>query len=258
MKKAMLSSLILSAILLSPDSSANYFKDNFSWGYDNNIWTARDGNNGTPFGCSFKPNMLNPSEHGLTLSSSQGACAELQSNRYYGYGKVQGSLKSGDVAGTVSSIFTYTSWWDSPGRAWQEIDIELLPSLGNVVHTNVIYQPQGGSYQSWEQDIDLSQYGLDYRENLLTIGFDWSNSAIRWYLYDANGQERTIRMVYKDNGDGVLAYNEIPAYAWPVDKTKIMINHWYGDNSQQANYFPGQYYGASSWVYYDFIEYIPY
>ena len=257
MKKLWLPLATLCVTFLSPSLSANYFKDNFSWGYNTSIWTARQGDNGTPFGCSFEPNMQSPSEHGLTLTLSQGTCSELQSNQFYSYGKVQGRLKSGNVAGTVSSIFTYTSWWDSPGRAWQEIDIELLPSLGNVVHTNIIYQPQGGLYQSWEQDIDLSQFGLDYRENLLMIGFDWSSNVIRWYLYDANGQEQTIRTVYKDNGDGVLANNEIPAYAWPVDNTKIMINHWHGDNSQEANYFPGQYYGASSWVYYDFIEYIP-
>ncbi len=257
MKKLFLSALLGCTTLVATHANANYFKDNFSWGFDSSVWTARTGSNGTPFGCAFKTDLLNPSEHGLTLSLAQGSCSELQSNHFYGYGKVQGRLKSGNVAGTVSSIFTYTSWWDSPGRAWQEIDIELLPSLGNVVHTNVIYQPQGGQYQSWEKDIDLSQYGLDYRENLLTIGFDWSSNAIRWYLFDANGHEQTIRTVYKENGDGHLAENEIPAYAWPIDNSKIMINHWHGDNSVEANYFPGQYYGASSWVYYDFIEYIP-
>ena len=63
--------------------------------------------------------------------------------------------------------------------------------------------------------------------------------------------------MYKDNGDGVIADNEIPGYAWPIDKTKIMINQWNGDNSTQGNYFPGQYYDSPSWAYYDFIEYIP-
>ena len=257
MKTKLISTLVAGLIVISPATHANYFKDDFSWGSDTRIWSARSGDNGSPFGCEFTPGMINPSQHGITLSLSEGACAELQSNHFYSFGKVQGSVKSGNIAGTVSSIFTYTSWWDSPGRAWQEIDIELLPSLGNVVHTNVIYQPQGGTYQSWERDIDLSQFGLDYRENLLTIGFDWSSSSIRWYLYDSQGNEKTIRVMYKDNGDGVIADNEIPGYAWPIDKTKIMINQWNGDNSTQGNYFPGQYYGSPSWAYYDFIEYIP-
>ncbi|MGB6139729.1 MAG: family 16 glycosylhydrolase [Pseudoalteromonas rhizosphaerae] len=257
MKTKLISSLVAGCVFISPFTYANYFKDNFSWGYDNAIWNARSGDNGSPFGCEFSPAMIKPSQQGITLSLSQGACAELQSNNFYGFGKVQGSVKSGNTQGTVSSIFTYTSWWDSPGRAWQEIDIELLPSLGNVVHTNVIYQPQGGTYQSWEKDIDLSQFGLDYRENLLTIGFDWSSNSIRWYLYDAQGNEQTLRVLYKDNGDGHLAENEIPAYAWPMDNTKIMINQWNGDNSTEGYYFPGQYYGSPSWAYYDFIEYIP-
>ncbi|PIW62661.1 family 16 glycosylhydrolase [Shewanella sp. CG12_big_fil_rev_8_21_14_0_65_47_15] len=236
---------------------AAYFKDDFSWGFNANLWSARSGDNGSPFGCTFAPGMISPSSHGITLALSQGSCSELQSRSSYHYGKVQGALKTGNTPGTVASIFTYTSWWDAPGRAWQEIDIEFLPSLGNVVHTNVIYQPQGGTYQSWEQDIDLGQYGLNIQQNLLTIGFDWRQNYIRWYVFDASGNEQTLRTVYKDNGDSYLASDEIPAYAWPVDNTKIMINHWHGDNSQDGFYFPGQYFGGNGWAYYDFIEYIP-
>lgn len=106
-------------------------------------------------------------------------------------------------------------------------------------------------------DIDLTQYGLNIQQNLLTIGFEWSATQIRWYVFDATGNEQTIRIVYKDNGDGYLAEDEIPAYAWPVDNTRIMINHWHGDNSQQGVYFPGQYFSDNAWAYYDFIEYIP-
>lgn len=236
---------------------AEYFKDDFSWGFNTSLWSARTGDNGTPFGCIFTPSMVSPNSNGITLALSQSSCAELQSLNSYGFGKVQGALKTGNTPGTVASIFTYTSWWEAPGRAWQEIDIEFLGTLGNVVHTNVIYQPQGGRYQSWEQDIDLGQYGLNIQQNLLAIGFDWSESQIRWYVYDADGNEQTIRTVYRDNSDSYLAADEIPAYAWPVDKTRIMINHWHGDNSQEGFYFPGQYSGNSSWVYYDFIEYIP-
>ncbi|OFC70008.1 family 16 glycosylhydrolase [Alteromonas confluentis] len=238
-------------------TAAGYFKDDFSWGFNSTIWQPRNGSNGTPFGCTFNEGAISPSSHGITLSVSDGTCSELQSKAFYGYGKVQGSLKTGNTAGTVSSIFTYTSWWDSPGRAWQEIDIEFLPSLGNVVHTNVIYQPQGGQYQSWEQDVPLGQYGLNIQNDLLTIGFDWSETQIRWYVYDSSGNEQTVRVVYKDNGDGYIASDEIPAYAWPVDNTKIMINHWHGDNSAEAFYFPGQYYHQTAWAYYDFLEYIP-
>ena len=249
--------LSMATLACSSTATANYFKDDFSWGFDSSIWDARSGSNGSPFGCTFDPAMINPSSHGITLSVANGSCSELQSKKFYGYGQIQGSLKTGNTVGTVSSIFTYTSWWDVPGRAWQEIDIEFLPSLGNVVHTNVIYQPQNGTYQSWELDIDLTQFGLNIQQDLVTIGFDWGANQIQWYVWDPAGTKRILRTVYKDNGDGHIANNEIPAYAWPVDTTKIMINHWHGDNSQSGLYFPGQYSQQSAWAYYDYIEYAP-
>lgn len=231
------------------------FRDDFSWGYNSNIWEARSGSNGSPFGCTFTPSRINPSSHGVTLSVSPGECAELRTKALLGYGMVQGSLKTGNTPGTVSSIFTYTSWWDVPGRAWQEIDIEFLPSLGNVVHTNVIYQPEGGAYQSWEQDINLGQYGLDIKANLLHIGFEWSSWKIEWYVYDSSGNRIVLRTVYIDNGDGYVAANEIPQYAWPKDPARLMINHWHGDNSANGLYFPGNYNWTDAWAYYDYIEY---
>lgn len=252
---------VIAALMLSGIATAAkanvYFKDDFSWGFNSAIWQARSGSNGTPFGCTFSPAMINPSSHGITLALNSGQCSELQTKTFYGYGKVQGALKTGNTRGTVSSIFTYTSWWDVPGRAWQEIDIEFLPSLGNVVHTNVIYQPQNGTYQSWEKDIDLTQYGVNIQRDIVNIGFHWTASQIRWYVDDAQGNEQTIRTLYKDNGDGVITENEVPAYAWPVNLTRIMINHWHGDNSTQAYYFPGQYSYQPTWAYYDFIEFIP-
>jgi endo-1,3-1,4-beta-glycanase ExoK len=238
-------------------SAQGYFKDDFSWGYNSGIWQERSGSNGSPFGCDFTPGIINPSSAGITLPLWSGQCSELRTTQNYGFGRVQGSLRTGSARGTVASIFTYTSWWDAPGRAWQEIDIEFLPSLGNVVHTNVIYQPQNGTYESWEQDIDLGQYGLNIYDGLVNIGFDWSSWRIQWFVYDASGAYRAIRTVYKDNGDGHIAANEIPQYAWPQDPAKIMLNHWHGDNSANAMYFPGQYDHADNWAYYDYLEYSP-
>lgn len=126
-----------------------------------------------------------------------------------------------------------------------------------MVHTNLIYQPQGGTYQSWEQDISLSQYGLDITQDLVTIGFDWTDSKIEWYLYDVWGNHQVIRTLYKDTGDGYIAANEVPAYAWPTDATRIMINHWHGDNSASAMYFPQEYFWQNAWAYYDYVEYLP-
>lgn len=248
--------LFAAAAMLATSLSAHAdFKDNFTWGYKTGIWQARDGSNGSPFGCAFTPSRINPSSHGITLSVAPGECAELRTKQLYRYGKIQGSLKTGNTPGTVSSIFTYTSWWDAPGRAWQEIDIEFLPSYGNVVHTNLIYQQQGQKYYSWEKDINLGQFGLDVKQNLLHVGIDWFSWKIDWYVYDQWGNYRVIRTLYKDNGDGHIAGNEVPAWAWPKDPARIMINHWHGDNSAQAQYFPKSYNWQNAWAYYDYIEY---
>lgn len=258
MKNTRLPFAFVLLIATSMQSQATgYFKDNFSWGYDSGIWTARNGSNGSPFGCAFNPGMVSPSAEGITLLLDNGACSELQTTDSYSYGRIQGALKTGNTAGTVSSIFTYTSWWDQPGRAWQEIDIEFLPTRGNVVHTNVIYQAVNGAYHSWEADIGLGQFGLNVQENVLTIGFQWTADKIEWYVYDENGTEQIIRTLHKDNNDGYISADEIPAHAWPTDDARIMINQWHGDNSSSGLYFPGQYYQQASWAYYDFIEYIP-
>jgi beta-glucanase (GH16 family) len=248
---------ILSTLILLPtlSSAASNFRDDFNGGYRSDIWSARWGSNGTPFGCEFAGNKIAKNSYGITLQADANKCAELQSKGYYHYGTFQGSLITGSTPGTVSSIFTYTSQWDAAGRPWQEIDIEFLPSRGNVVHTNVIYKPVNGSYQSWEQDVDLGQFGLNIEQNLVTIGFDWSSWKIEWFVYDHRGNYQVVRKVYKDNGDGYVAPNEIPGYAWPKDPSKLMINHWNGDNSNDALYFPGYHNGAGSWAYYDYLEY---
>lgn len=247
----------ITLLTISATQAASYFKDDFNWGYNSGIWQARSGSNGSPFGCSFTPSMISPSSHGITLGVAPNQCAELRTKSLVGFGRIQSSLKTGNARGTVASIFTYTSWHDVPGRAWQEIDIEFLPSLGNIVHTNLIYQPQGGTYQSWEQDIDLGQYGLNIYQDLIHIGFDWSSWKVDWYVIDPSGNTRIIRTLYRDNGDGYVASNEVPQYAWPVDSTRIMINHWHGDNSDSAMYFPQQYYWQNNWAYYDYLEYVP-
>lgn len=38
-------------------AQAGYFKDDFSWGANSDIWSARSGSNASPFGCGFTPGM---------------------------------------------------------------------------------------------------------------------------------------------------------------------------------------------------------
>ena len=39
-------------------TAADYFKDDFSWGFNSAIWQPRNGANGTPFGCTFNEGAI--------------------------------------------------------------------------------------------------------------------------------------------------------------------------------------------------------
>ena len=56
------------------------------------------------------------------------------------YGKFVTRMKAPDKKGTVSSFFTY---WDGPGfypGGWNELDVEIVPSVeSNPFSMNIIY-----------------------------------------------------------------------------------------------------------------------
>lgn len=228
-----------------------YFRDDFRYGFNGSLWAARNGRNGSPFGCAFYDTMFDKgSNWKLDLKLWNGACAELQSKGYYGNGTFQGRWMMSNVPGTVSSLFTYTSWWDAPGRPWQEIDIEYLPSNGNVMHTNVIYQACSTCpYYSWERDIYLGSYGVNFTTGYVAAGFEWKPNTIKWFVWNAAGKKTYLRTVTR----GV----DIPWDKWPVSETRVMINYWHGDNSSQALYFPKRYTWGSGVASYDWVEYYP-
>merc|ERR1712147_325747 len=72
---------------------------------------------------------------------------EVKTNETYLYGKFRTSMKAGNHNGTVASFFTY---WDGPNWSvgeWNEIDVEIVPSVQgwgqSPFSTNIIYG--GGS-----------------------------------------------------------------------------------------------------------------
>ena len=64
----------------------------------------------------------------------------LSTYEKFTYGKFVTLMKAPDQKGTVSSFFTY---WDGPGfytGGWNELDIEIVPSVeNNPLSTNLIY-----------------------------------------------------------------------------------------------------------------------
>lgn len=68
---------------------------------------------------------------------------EVKTAKTYTYGKFITRMQAPDVYGTVSSFFT---WWDGPNwfdGGWNEIDVEIVPSMAKTnvetLSTNIIY-----------------------------------------------------------------------------------------------------------------------
>ena len=96
------------------------------------------------------------------------------------YGKFVTRMKAPDKKGTVSSFFTY---WDGPGwyeGGWNEIDVEIVPSVSANPHsTNVIY----GDGHNKLEDHDYSK-NFDPSDDWHTYAFEWTPDHISWSVDD--------------------------------------------------------------------------
>lgn len=248
----------LASQLAAHAQSTTSFFDGFNNNYFNtSIWQASSGKNGEPFGCTFYTSMVKDGTGGnLDLTLDNGGCSQIETYSQYKYGTVQGRLVYSNVPGTVASLFTYDSYYIESGHPWTEIDIEFLPSKGDVLHTNVIYQSSAsGTNQQWEKYISLTPYNINPTTAAVQVGFDWSATKISWFIFDSKGNKQYIRTITNSSATNCDC---IPAYAWPDNGANIYANYWEGDNSNSnsVNYFPLKYSGGSGTAAYDFIQYI--
>ena len=94
------------------------------------------------------------------------------------YGKFVTRMKAPDRKGTVSSFFTY---WDGPGfypGGWNELDIEIVPSVEeNPLSMNVIY---GDGHNKLEEH----EYARDFdpREDFHTYEMEWTPDYISFAI----------------------------------------------------------------------------
>ena len=249
---------IIIGLLTSVSAHAQSFWDGFDDGtYNTSIWQASSGKNGDPFGCTFYPSMIIDGTGGnVALTLHNGACSQLETRFQYLYGTLQTRLVYSNVPGTVASLFTYNSWYAHPGDPWTEIDIELLPSKGDMLHTNVIYQSgPSGTYQQWEKYISLSPYNINPVNAAVQVGIDWSSSQISWFIFDSSGDKHYVRTITNSSATNCDC---IPSYAWPDQPANIFANYWHGDNSNSdsVDYFPLTYNYDGGTASYDFIQYI--
>ena len=142
---------------------------------------------------------------------------EVSTYETYQYGKFSTRMRGPLKKGTVQSLFTY---WKGPNWSWaewNEIDVELVPSVtDSPFSTNVIYG-DGTVGQLQQQEYDYSSTESDWH----TYTFEWTPEHITWYF-----DGKVVRSLDSSN-EGV----------WRMNKAQnLMMNFWtptwspWGDN----------------------------
>ena len=167
------------------------------------------------------------------------------------YGKFVTRMKSPDKMGTVSSFFTY---WDGPNFTpgeWNEMDIEIVPSVGgNPFSMNMIYG-------DGEDKLESHNYAHDFnpKDEWHTYEMEWTPEYVSWAV---DGKEvrhstrhdsavthmdkpQSLRMnfwtpTFHSWGKGLdpvdmpwyLLYDYVEVYTWDP-ATEDFVFHWRDD-----------------------------
>lgn len=114
-------------------------------------------------------------------------------------------MKSEDRNGTVASFFTY---WDGPNwevGGWNEIDVEIVPSMKShytsPFSTNLIYGGGSGSGYNIQEQI-YENYSQDFNA-FHTYEIEWTPDYISWKVDGA-----TVRWSDSGSSAGVRFMNK--------------------------------------------------
>jgi len=106
------------------------------------------------------------------------------------YGKFVARMKAPNKKGTVSSFFTY---WNGPNfypGGWNELDVEIVPSVeANPFSMNIIY----GDGKNKRESHDYSQ-GFDPKEDWHIYEMAWTPDYVSWTV-----DQKEVRRVKKDD-----------------------------------------------------------
>lgn len=98
----------------------------------------------------------------------------VKTNETFKYGKFKARIKSANKKGTVTSFFTF---WEGQPRipGWNEIDVELVPSItDHSFSTNIISENQS-NHQEYISDFVLDTEWHDY-------AILWTPEYISWFI----------------------------------------------------------------------------
>lgn len=214
------------ALALPGLASAAVFLDNFdgSGGAGAN-WETATWRNGAPFGCTFATSEVwkSAGQLNLNVNGGTGRCAEVRTYQSFSYGKFSLRFKPSTFAGGNTSFFLYTG--EAGTNSHFEIDIEVIKG-GTVLHTNV-----------WKNGVQ-NYLQLPLSTGWKTLGFEWRANFVRWFSVNSAGQETTLR------------YQTVSVNT-PM---RLMMNHWYSDNSADGIGFLGRWTGGGGPAQYDWVR----
>jgi beta-glucanase (GH16 family)/endo-1,4-beta-D-glucanase Y len=228
------------------ESTANASDGGFSEelnSMNSQLWYTSDGwKNGDDFGNGWRADHVEFKNGIMALrlddqpcpsgcSGKSYASGEYAINNKYSYGRVETRMKVAKGDGLVTSLFTYSG--PTQGTKNDEIDIEILGKDTTKMETN--YYTNGVGEHS-----TVIKLGFDAAENFHDYAFEWSPTAIKWYV------------------DGVLVHTETGQRGpLPTVSGNIMVNLWPGAGAAEEWTKPFVYSGSPIRAYYDWIKFTP-
>ena len=115
--------------------------------------------------------------------------AELYTLDEFGYGKYEARMKMAAASGTVSSMFLYQNGSEiKDGRAWVEVDIEILGKSPNSFQSNIITGDANNQITS-EKHHNVNPAA---DEGFHTYGIEWTPDYVRWTV-DGVEMRKTVK-----------------------------------------------------------------
>lgn len=156
------------------------FFDRFASLDSERYWISERGPSGAWMENDFRARQLLLEPHGLTVAmeaNAEGArnayrSGEIQTNERFRYGYFEARMRVPRGDGVITGLFTYVA--SEQGQSQQEVDIELLGQDPTELHT--AYHVGGRSYG---ERVPLP---FDASRDFHTYGFEWTPTAIRWYV----------------------------------------------------------------------------
>lgn len=152
------------------------FRDDFD-SLDRDRWFVSDGwTNGAHQNCTWRADRVAVRDGQLALSLEKGDedsldCAEIQTEKRFGYGTYEARMKVPYAKGMNASLFTFIG---APQKLpHNEIDFEFIAPDAPVLQTNVHFEGDSDN----EMLTPMPDDGA-----FRTYSFTWGPDSIRWYI----------------------------------------------------------------------------